>query len=297
MSMEAETTKRVNLNNLSQAERQALTRKTYAKKSYFQTLFNQDQIELDCAQQSQAFRNEIQRLLLEKNLVTEQVNLEKLHEHLSDDMKTYGFDDGVNKISTCFYETDESFQQVYYDFIRHLRENYFKEPFWFQSTPTIRIHCPNGKNNHHYPRYHTDIGYGHPPEEINLWLPLTYVLSGHGFRTMSVTDSTEILHDFDYDFPAFINSAIEDKDFSNYCDTVSEPVTTELGKVLAFDSRCVHTGEPLRAHSRASMDIRILPLSQYEKMEIEYQGAGRRKILFAPGHCYHEKNSDQFLKI
>jgi hypothetical protein len=297
MSMDAEISKRINLNSLSQAEKQALTRKTYSKKSYFQTLFHQDQIELDCAQQAKAFREEIQRLLLKKNIITEKVTLEKLHEHVSEDMKAYGFDDGINQISAHFYETDDAFMQVYYDFLQHLRINYFKEPFWFQSTPTIRIHCPNGKNNHHYPRYHTDIGYGHPPEEINLWLPLTYVLGGHGFRTMSVTDSTEILHDFDYDFSAFISSAIENREFSDYCGTVSEAVGTELGKVLAFDSRCVHSGEPLLAHTRASMDIRILPLSQYAKMEIEYQGAGRRKILFAPGHCYHEKNSDQFFKI
>jgi hypothetical protein len=292
MSMEAET-KLVNLNSLSTEERQSLTRKTYAKKSYFQTVFHQDRVELDCAKQSMAFRDEILRLLLERKIISEKVVLERLHEHVSEEMKTYGFDDGVNKISSYFYDTDEQFIQVYYQFIRHLRENYFKEPFWFQATPTIRIHCPNGINNHHYPRYHTDIGYGHPPEETNLWVPLTYVLSGHGFRVMSVTDSTEILHDFDYDFPRLIDTAIKDKEFSNYCDTLSEPVTTELGKVLAFDSRCVHTGEPLRTHTRASMDIRVLPLSQYEKMDIQYQGAGRRKILFAPGHCYHEKTSDQ----
>jgi hypothetical protein len=70
-------------------------------------------------------------------------------------------------------------------------------------------------------------------------------------------------------------------------------VTTELGKIMAFDSRCIHTGEPLKMHTRASMDIRILPIKEYEKMNIEYQGSGRRKILFAPGHCYHPLNSDQ----
>ena len=49
--------------------------------------------------------------------------------------------------------------------------------------------------------------------------------------------------------------------------------------MLAFDSRCIHSGEPMKSHTRISMDIRILPLSQYEKMNIEYQGSGRRKIL------------------
>ncbi len=65
--------------------------------------------------------------------------------------------------------------------------------------------------------------------------------------------------------------------------------------MLAFDSRCIHTGVPLTAHTRISMDMRILPLSQYEKMDYAYQGLGRRKILFSPGHCYHEEHSDYFL--
>jgi hypothetical protein len=82
---------------------------------------------------------------------------------------------------------------------------------------------------------------------------------------------------------------------SRYCDSISNAVDTPFGKVFAFDSRCVHTGEPLKEHTRASMDIRILPLSEYEKMHIQYQGSGRRKILFEPGYCYHDKNSDHFL--
>jgi hypothetical protein len=65
--------------------------------------------------------------------------------------------------------------------------------------------------------------------------------------------------------------------------------------MLAFDSRAIHSGEPMQIHTRISMDIRILPLSQYEKMTIEYQGSGRRKILFTPGHCYHQLDSDNFL--
>jgi hypothetical protein len=295
MSISERIAEKVNLNDLPALERQVLTEATYVKKSYFQHLFQQDQIELACEAESLAFQQEIMRLLLERNLISQTIELDQLHEHLSADMKAYGFDDGVNKISTYFYETDAQFMEVYYRFIRHIRNNFIDEAFFFQATPTIRIHCPDGKNSDHYPRYHSDIGYGHPPEEFNLWLPLTPVLSGHGFRTLSVAASADILKSFNYDFPAFIHAAIHDKEFSLHCEALSQANTTPLGKVLAFDSRSIHSGEPLKVHTRASMDIRILPVSRYAKMNIEYQGSGRRKILFAPGHCYHPSDSDYFL--
>jgi hypothetical protein len=289
-----ELPQKINLNSLSKEERKTLTKNTYAGNSYFETLFGSDQIEIDCTQSSEAFRSEIERILLEKNLVQEKLPLEKLHEVLSDDMKTYNFDDGVNKISTYFYDTDAEFTQVYHQYIRFLRQHFLKEPFFFQATPTIRIHCPHAKNSHHYPRYHSDISYGHPPEELNIWLPLTEVMEGHGFQVMSVAASRQILNRFDYDFDDFIHNAIHDKEFSASCEQIAGPVDTPFGKMLSFDSRCIHSGEPLKSHTRASMDIRILPVSQYDKMEIEYQGSGRRKVLFTPGHCYHIKDSDHF---
>lgn len=288
-------TARVNLNELSPSEKQQLIERIYHEKSYFQHLFNTDRLEFQCETISIQLRNEINRILLDKEIIIEPIALENLHEVLSDEMKTYNFNDGVNKISTYFYDNDEIFQKSYLQFIVYLRTHFLHEPFWFQQTPTIRIHCPNGKNNHHYPRYHSDISYGHPPEEINIWLPLTDLLSGHGFRTMSLATSKSILQQFDYDFASFIHSAIHDKEFSKECEQRADPVTTKMGHFFTFDSRCIHSGEPLSQHTRVSIDIRILPLSQYEKMQIEYQGSGRRKILFAPGHCYHQHDSDYFL--
>lgn len=290
------TAKKANLNALSLDEKKILAKSIYNSTSYFYQQHHADQLEIDCQPFSDLFRSEIERLLIEKNLVHDVSSLEKLHEHLSDEMRAYHFDDGVNKISTFFYETDDRFHEVYFKFIQFLEKELTQEPFWFQATPTIRIHCPNGENSHHYPRYHTDIGYGHPPEEINIWLPLTPVLEGHGFRILSLSDSKKTLAHFDYHFDAFIDSAINNKAFSADCDTISHPVTTPFGKLFAFDSRCIHTGEPLKSHTRISIDIRIVPLSQYEKRQVDYQGSGRRKMLFQPGHCYHEKSSNEIME-
>ncbi|OGT42940.1 MAG: hypothetical protein A3F42_06725 [Gammaproteobacteria bacterium RIFCSPHIGHO2_12_FULL_37_34] len=287
--------KKTNINDLLLEEKKLLVKNIYTTPSYFQNLFNQESIEIDFQHYPDLFREELVRLLCEKEILphTESLNnLETLHEFLSDEMKAYNFDDGVNKISTYFYDTDENFLNIYYQFIRFLRKNFLREPFWFQATPTLRIHCPNAKNNHHYPRYHSDISYGHPPEEMNIWFPLTKCLNKHGFRTMSLAHSKKILEQFDYNFADFIDNAIHNKPFSNYCDTLSQIVTTEYGKMLAFDSRCIHTGEPLTSHTRISIDIRILPVSQYENMHLQYQGSGRRKVIFEPGHCYHQEHSD-----
>lgn len=284
----------INLNDLMQEEKITLTKKMYQEKSYFQKLFDADSIELACNDIANMFRNEIMRILFKNKLIQKPLELENLHNHVSDVMRAYNFDDGVNKISTYFYDADESFMEVYYSFIRFLRNHFLKEPFYFQKTPTIRIHCPYAKNNNHYPRYHTDIGYGHPPEEMNIWLPLTSILSGHGFKAMSVPDSKQILEKFNYNFTQFIDHAIHDKGFSAQCDAIARPVATEFGNMIVFDSRCIHSGMPLFKHTRASMDIRIIPVSRYQQMHVTYQGSGRRKILFAPGFCYHEQDSDTF---
>ncbi|MHB1947016.1 MAG: 2OG-Fe(II) oxygenase family protein [Gammaproteobacteria bacterium] len=284
----------INLNDLSEEEKINLTKKMYQEKSYFQTLYNSDSVELACDEIAKKFRNEIVRILQKKNLLNKPVELENLHNQVSDVMRAYNFDDGVNKISTYFYDTDAQFMEVYYSFIQFLRNHFLTEPFYFQKTPTIRIHCPYAKNNNHYPRYHTDIGYGHPPEEMNIWLPLTHILSGHGFKAMSLPDSKQILEKFNYDFTQFIKHAIHDKEFSNYCNDLAVPVSTDFGKMIVFDSRCIHSGMPLFKHTRVSMDIRIIPVSRYKQMRVTYQGSGRRKVIFSPGHCYHEQDSDSF---
>lgn len=291
------TAERVNLHTLTTEQKNTLTKEMYSQSSYFQNHFKKDYFEVGCQSIISDLRESITRLLINKKLINEPVPLEQLHEHLSDEMRAYNFNDGVNKISTHFYETDDQFMTEYHRLIQFLRQNLLKEAFWFQATPTIRLHCPNAINSNHYPRYHSDISYGHPPEEINIWIPLTDLVDAHGFRLLTVEQSKDILAQFDYDFAAFIDAAINDKPFSDSCDAKSAPMDTPLGDVLAFDSRCIHTGEPMISHTRISIDIRLVPLSEYDKMTIEYQGLGRRKILFAPGHCYNNKHSDQLLTV
>jgi hypothetical protein len=280
------------INDVDAGQRQSYYRRQFEGDGVYNALFpDKYQVELDSDHQSEVLRTEVIRLLLAKQVIAGglDIALEDLHEVLDGEMRDYDFPSGVNGVSQLFYDNDVQFEKNYLGYLKFLRQNYFQFPFYFQKTPTIRFQCPNAKNSHHYPRYHTDIGYGHPPQEINIWLPLTRPCGEqrHGLRLMNMENTRKRLDRFDYDFPMFIDAAINEKNFSDECDTDADKVETAFGKTLAFDARCLHTGEALRAHTRVSMDIRIIPVEAYEALEYRFQGAGRMKILYEPGECYH----------
>ena len=285
-----------NIHDLTSQERKTFMRQKFMRKSRFEQEFaGKNQIELACGNHAQLLRDEVIRLLALKNVDVVAGELEHLHKTIAPELKDYGFDDGVNKVTALLYDTDDAFTSAYHAFIKEQIQAFFPYPFYFQATPTIRIHCPDGKNADHYPRYHCDINYGHPPEEINIWLPLTSPIQPqyHGFRLTNLAFTRQILEKFDYNFEPFIESAIHDKPFNHAISEHAPQVTTELGKMIAFDSRCIHTGEPLLHHTRASMDIRIIPVADFETLEVEYQGTGRRKIRYVPNHAYYSLSSEK----
>lgn len=285
---------KTNIHALSAEERNALMRAEFQQVSRFQRAFGQDAVNLDCADHAAALRDQVLRLLALKGVSVPGGDITRLHESVSAELKAYGFNDGVNKLSTLLYDTDDEFLGVYHRFIKECVGRYFPYPFYFQATTTIRLHCPGGENAHHYPRYHTDIGYGHPPQEINLWLPLTEPQGEqkHGFRRMSVEQSRTVLEPFSYDFTPFIEKAVNEPAFNQSLNAHAPQVDTPFGQMHVFDSRCIHTGEPLRKHTRASIDIRILPVADYNALPVEYQGTGRRRIRYIPGHGYYPHASD-----
>lgn len=284
-----------NIHDLQVADRAALMRSEWAKQSRFQKEFSADAKNFACAGHSEALQAQVMRQLKKRGVVTADVPFTELHNHIPQELKDYGMDDGVNKISTFLYDTDDEFTAAYLAFMKHAMGSHFPYPFYFQKTPTVRIHCPGGKNSNHYPRYHSDIGYGHPPQEINIWIPLTAPqgTQNHGFRRASVESSRKILEEFGYDFTPFIARAVADHGYNLGLNSVAPQVDTPFGQFIAFDSRCIHTGEPLLNHTRASIDIRIIPVADFNTMGVHYQGTGRRRINYVPGEAYYEKSSDQ----
>ncbi len=284
-----------NIHEMPPVQRTALWREKFSQPGRFNRMWQSDAAELDCHAHATLLRAEIMRLLIQKHIISPDVSLETLHKHIDPALKDYNYDDGVNGVTAALYDTDDHFIAEYHRFVKECLGHYFPYPFYFQAIPTLRVHCPDGYNAHHYPRYHTDVGYGHPPEEINVWVPLTEPVlpQYHGFRRMGLQDSRALLEKFDFNFFSFIDHAIHDKAFNRSLDALSPQVTTPLGKLLAFDARCIHTVEPLERHTRISMDIRIIPVEDFNALTVEYQGTGRRKVRYTPGHGYYSLSSDK----
>lgn len=158
------------------------------------------------------------------------------------DLKKNYFDvklDQKNKFVVYFYEIDEifdlaksklsngNFYNTYLGLLRHLQKNFFKEKIIIQSKPTLRVHIPN---NISVGSYHRDSDYGHPEEEINIWLPFN----------KSVNTSA-----------LWLESVPNKRDF--------KPYNLDYGEILIFNSRLTHGTEVnTEDHSRLSMDFRVI---------------------------------------
>ena len=285
-------------NNLSLKKKQEFTKKKYNYQSFFQKYVSNKKSnkEINIHQYSKIFREEINRLLNKKKIINRNIELEKIHLFINKSMKDYNLSNGVNKISQMFYNNDKKFKSIYFLFIRNLSKNIFKFPFYFQEIPTIRFQCPDGKNSHHYPRYHNDIAYGHPFEEINIWIPLTLKnkTEKHGFRIMNMNKSSKLLKSYNYSLDNFVNNTINNRKINFKYNLISPKVDIEFGKMIVFDSRCLHTGEFMSKQTRVSIDIRIIPVNEYRKM-IKVVLSDMKKIKI-PGLVIHSHADKMSLK-
>ena len=242
-------------------------------------LFNTDHLYIQTKFIKQ-FRNRIVELLIDKKLVNKKfTNLENLHnEILNKDLINYEFESGVNGITKLFYDVDDKLINIYINFLTELHKK-LKFDFYFQQTPTIRFHCPNAKNSEHYPRYHNDCLYGHPPQEINIWMSLTKNKTT-GLDLIGFDKSKQWMSEYNFDINKFTKLAIESKKFNEKGNRLSTQIDSTLKHVLLFDSLCIHTNQPRKNNSRVSIDVRINPVEKFEK---GYVGVGRMKAEFKPG--------------
>jgi len=243
---------------------------------------------------NEKFRLEILRLLRQKKVITKNFsNLEYIHKNVLDKkLLDYDFNSGVNGITKELYDVDDSFMEVYYSFIKYLYES-LNFNFYFQATPTIRVHCPKAKNEHHYPRYHNDVFYGHPPEELNVWFSLTQNKNS-GFNVIDFDKSKQWFNECNGDVSGFIDKAISNVEFNKKGDDLSFEVDSDMNNIFIFNSLCIHTNKPRLSDSRVSMDVRINPVSDFVD---GYIGAGRMKAEFKPGgkFGYHKKSIEEML--
>ena len=129
----------------------------------------------------------------------------------------------------------DSFLPTYREFVKFL-QGPIQEELIFQKKPTFRIHLPG---NLSVGDYHRDRDYGHPPEEINIWVPVT-----EARKTATI----------------WLESEYEKNDF--------HPVELNHGEFLIFDSALKHGNEiNAEGYTRVSMDFRVIPKSLYKGSE------------------------------
>jgi hypothetical protein len=241
------------------------------------------------------FDDHIKRLLAAKELLEPGQNppLEKLHEALPEAVQALDVSE-INDVSRRFYDQDEAFLALYGAFLRDVIRPIVGTDFLYQSTPTIRFHFPRQRGFNWKPRYHSDIMLGHPPQEINIWIPLTRAFSTNTMRLTPLAASLELMHSVDLDFARFVDRVQTDSALGQACERASRPLELEFGQFVAFDARCLHaTQYNVTESSRVSIDFRILPIGEYEASRLDYRGTGRMQMRFARGHYYASKTAGE----
>ena len=273
--------------------------------------FGNDQVKLDNKEWSIKYRDEVRRMLDDKKLISydKSEDLENLHSKLDQELINYDIDHGISEVGRLFYETDDKFINLYHEWLKHLYEDIFKFDFYFQETPTFRFHFPDADEYGatHYPRYHSDVQYGHSPREINLWWSLTKNKRS-GLRIMGIDKSLRWYSAYGFNFDKFIEmSWSANSIFNDYGFLESDELKITNDELFVFDSRCIHTGES-RQHdddytTRISLDVRIIPVEDYEWKVLDgrplYRGKGRMGAEFRPGgkFGYHKSSLRDLMGI
>lgn len=234
----------------------------------------------------------IKRINTYSNLNLTSNNISTLHNYLTDLEMHYDQNYGVNNYSSNFYDVDIAFKNAYIDLLKNEIRDLVGFDFFYQENPTLRIQLPHNSSKSFYPFYHSDIQLGHPPYEINIWFPLSppSVKEGHGFVICDLQKSIDFFKNINFNFDYLKNNK---SSIAQQLIDFSEIIDFDLGNILFFDSRCLHSTIPLVNHSRLSVDVRIMPKNIYKQFSHDYQGSGRKKVLFKPGDGYSLKSIDE----
>jgi hypothetical protein len=153
-----------------------------------------------------------------------------------------------------FIDSDPSFFSQYCSFLQtYIRPLLPKDNgIIYQTTPNIRISLPNStaigrRGTDPSPGIiglHCDADFHHPPEEINVVIPLTPM-----FSTNSIY------------FEPYPNSMIEPRRYNNLCLKSDEFFCGYLNKLLHYN-RVNDTNQ-----TRMSLDFRLIPLSKWVDRE------------------------------
>ena len=246
---------------------------------------------------SDKFRDNIKRTLIKRGIIDDtDFDLKNIHNLVDSKYINFNQFDGTCELGRIFYEPESDFIDGYHSFLKSLFNNILKFDFYFQKIPTIRFYCADSiligyDKRMPYPRYHCDVEYGHPPQEINLWYTFTKN-NQSGFALSNLIDSEKWYSEYDYNFENFSeDSWNNDEKFVKRGQRICEDVVLkDDGLMILFDSRTIHSSTARHDKTtRVTMDIRINPVEDFVD---GYVGKGRMKAEFKPGgkFGYHKKS-------
>lgn len=287
------------MNNL-----QKFYKSEYDKVSSFQKIFDSDAVYLPSGW-NKIFKKELLKFLKNNGIVdSTEVDLKQLHQLI--DKKYLKFDLLSTKknnnsrpiISDKLFEFSSSQEKLYFDFLEWLYVDVIKRDFYFQKTPTVRVHMPNVRVLN-LPAWHSDCFFGHSPRNINVWFGLTDNQKSD-FWVKNHLDSVNWFEELDCDIDRWSSICFnQDKEFNSSGFKNASEVSDICSNVFLFDSRCIHTANYRTKRdetTRLSADVRIILVDDYEWKLIDekpvFKGKGIKGAEFRPGHPFgfHEKS-------
>lgn len=265
-----------------------LVRRALAGESRFERRFGGEPQLATFAIERFPFRRHIETLLAHKGIVSVPTPLDELHHVLTPaDMEVDASQ--VNHVTEAFYTTSGHFLRLYRRFVREvLAAGFLAGDLYFQAVPTVRFHFPDAVGMPDRPMVHNDVMLGHPPHEINVWLPLTDAARSRSFVLGGLKPSRELLEAFGYDPWRLLEALGEDGDVRQAARRVCHPVVADYGQAVLFDARCLHAARRNRSTStRVSIDFRVVPVEDMRALPMVFRGTGRRQAVFLPGGYYH----------
>ena len=231
------------------------------------------------------FDKEILSILKNRDFISEIENLDQIHKELPESDMEVDVNQINNIVKTC-YEPSEEIKNLYKRFMKDCVQPIIGSPLYYQNTPTFRFSFPKSKGMTKRD-YHNDIMLGHPPEEINVWVPFTNASESKSFVLLDLDKSLKLLKQFNFDMTAIHQAIWKDNDVKEYCDRYSKIVKLNKGQFILFDSRCLHAAILNESdYTRVSMDVRVITINNYNSLPFTYVGTGRRQSKFTPEDYY-----------
>jgi hypothetical protein len=157
---------------------------------------------------------------------------------------------------------NNSFEDIYRDLLQHLFSELglYKGDYYVQSIPTLRVQSPNLNTSI---VWHIDSQFGHPTDEINVWMPLT-----------EISESTTLW--FEHEGTEF-------------------KTNVDINSCLVFPWNMRHgTKINQTSYSRVSMDFRLISIDNFEKFLKKNSGLTSISRNLSFEKDYYKKYDSQF---